>query len=250
MCVNNYDLWHPTKKGCSRAIVTNVARYLSTKLIYSASAVPAWGIVSQTSFGIRLKETCIRLWNPTYQATNDIDVQFTILIMYMDYAIIFGFAVPAMLPLISFVIFMQGAVMHHVVLHLGAKTDRDYRPSFKYLWFSVLMGYLFTSWLFFDGGLDGKWLVLCGIPLCVFVSIIEKWQLVWDFVMGYAGSVFSSLHYCVCVLVGEAAKSDESTLTEMPEMNHPSSRSAADVGQAGSVAGAAQPPAANAIIYV
>jgi len=168
----------------------------------------------------------------------------------MDYAIVFGFAIPAMLPLISFVIFMQGAVMHHVVSHLGAKTDQDYRPSFKYLWFSVLMGYLFTSWLFFDGGLDGRWLVLCGIPVRVFVSIIEKWQLVWDFAMRSAGGVFSSLHHCVWNLVGEAAKSDEIILNAISELDHPCSHPADDVGQAGLVAGAAKHPAVNAVIYI
>ena len=90
--------------------------------------------------------------------------------------------------------------------------------------------------------------MLCGIPVCVFVSIIEKWQLLWDFAMGCAGSVFSSLHYCVWNSVGKTAKSDE--ITFMSELNDPSSRPAADVGQGGLVAGAAKHPAFSAVIYI
>ena len=66
----------------------------------------------------------IRLLNPTYQAT--IDVQFTILIMYMDYASILGFAVPVMLLLIYYcVILMQGPAMQQAVLHFGILVQRQ-----------------------------------------------------------------------------------------------------------------------------
>ena len=120
------------------------------------------------------------------------DVQFVSLIMYWDYAIVFGFVVPVMLPLVSVALFMQGATIHHVVSHFRAHLDRDLRPSLRYLWFSVIMGYMVTSWTFYVGEIHGCWLVLYGIPVCIGVSVIGKWQAVLEKIRHAISGVVSS----------------------------------------------------------
>ena len=170
--VKNVDVcsMHYTAGRCSRAVVQQLSRLLLSKLAYASFLLPAAVLLLHTPFWRRVKETVVRRFNPVYMAAFDVDAEFTGVLMYMEFGLVFGVAIPVILPAIVVVICIQCAVFHHAEEYFLLRVVHDHRPSLYYLWVSVVLGWGFAGWIFFDNDLHGKWLVLSCPPFaCIFL---------------------------------------------------------------------------------
>ena len=59
----------------------------------------------------------------------------------MEYALVFGLAVPVMLPMLVIVLAVQCAVLHFAKEHFLLRVIHNHRPPLSYLWFSAVLGY-------------------------------------------------------------------------------------------------------------
>jgi hypothetical protein len=90
----------------------------------------------------------------------------------MEYALVFGLAVPPILPMLVIVLAVQCAVFHFAKEHLNLTIVHDHRPPLQYLWFSVFLGYLLLAWFFVDNDLHGAGLAICGPPTLVLYMLM------------------------------------------------------------------------------
>ena len=67
---------------------------------------------------VRVKERVAQCFKPTYRANIALDKEFTGLLMYGDYALVFGFALPVVIPMVCVVFAIQTAVLHYAVCTL------------------------------------------------------------------------------------------------------------------------------------
>jgi hypothetical protein len=93
----------------------------------------------------------------------------------MEYALVFGLAIPAMLPMLVIVLAVQCAVLHFAKEHFLLRVIHIHRPPLGYLGFSVCLGYALLAWFFVDNDLHGKGLAVLGPPMLVlYVLLYEK----------------------------------------------------------------------------
>ena len=90
----------------------------------------------------------------------------------MEYALVFGLAVPAMLPMLVIVLAVQCAVLHFAKEHLLLRIIHNHRPPLYYLWFSLVMGCALLAWFFVDNDLHGTGLAVFGPPTLVLCILL------------------------------------------------------------------------------
>jgi hypothetical protein len=151
---------------CSRTVTQELAYLLLSKLMYGAFLLPTLMLLQHVPFCRRVKVAVVRCWNPTYLAAMEVDAEFASLLMYMEYALVFGLAVPAILPILVIVVGIQCAVMQYSSEHLIVHIIHDHQPSLQYLWFSIALGCALVAWLFIDNDLHGTWLAAFGPAGC------------------------------------------------------------------------------------
>ena len=91
---------------------------------------------------------------------------------YLEYALVFGLAIPVKLPVLVIVLAVQCAVFHFAKEHLLLRIIHDHRPPLQYLWFSIFMGYLLLAWFFVDNSLHGVWLAVFGPPTLLLCMLL------------------------------------------------------------------------------
>ena len=92
----------------------------------------------------------------------------------MEYALVFGLAIPVMLPMLVIVLAVQCAVLHFAKEHFMLRVIHSHRPPLNYLWFSAVLGYALLAWFFVDNDLDGKWLAVLGPPTLVVCMLVYE----------------------------------------------------------------------------
>ena len=45
-------------------------------------------------------------------------------------------------------------------------------PSTRYMWVSLVLGYVFLAWFFFECDLCSRWLVVLGMPLAIMITLL------------------------------------------------------------------------------
>jgi hypothetical protein len=90
---------------------------------------------------------------------------------YMEYALIFGLAIPLVLPMLAIVLAVQCAVFHFAKKYLVLRIIHDHRPPLNYLWFSVFLGYLLMACFFVDNDMHGAGLAVGGPPSLVLAML-------------------------------------------------------------------------------
>ena len=102
---------------------------------------------------------------------------------------------PLLIPLVCFSCASHAAVCNLARIKFGASLKcNDVKPSTAYLWVALLLGYSMVSWVFFDCGLHGKWLVVIGMPIATATSA-------WSF--RHLGLEESNVHHGDATLLGE-----------------------------------------------
>ena len=92
----------------------------------------------------------------------------------MEYALVFGLAIPVMLPMLVIVLAVQCAVLHFAKERFLLRVIRIHRPPLGYLWFSVCLGYALSAWFFVDNDLHGTGLAVLGPPTLVLYMLLYE----------------------------------------------------------------------------
>ena len=93
----------------------------------------------------------------------------------MEYALVFGLAIPAILPMLVIVLAFQCAVLHFAKEHFLLRIIHNHRPPLNYLWFSLVLGYALLAWFFVDNDLHGTGLAVGGPPtLMLYMLLYEQ----------------------------------------------------------------------------
>ena len=77
---------------------------------------------------------------------------------------VFGLAIPLMLPMLAIVLAVQCAVFQFARQHFLLRITHDHRPPLQYLWFSVFLGFLLLACFFVDNSMQGAGLAIGGPP--------------------------------------------------------------------------------------
>ena len=92
----------------------------------------------------------------------------------MEYALVFGLAIPVMLPVLVIVLAVQCAVLHFAKEHFLLRVIHNHRPPLNYLWFSAVLGYALLAWFFVDNDLHGTGLAVLGPPTLVLYMLLYE----------------------------------------------------------------------------
>ena len=93
----------------------------------------------------------------------------------MEYALVFGLAIPVMLPMLVIVLAVQCAVLHFAKEHFLLRVIHNHRPPLNYLWFSAVLGYALLAWFFVDNDLHGTRLAVFGPPtLVLYMALYDQ----------------------------------------------------------------------------
>jgi hypothetical protein len=92
----------------------------------------------------------------------------------MEYALVFGLAIPVMLPMLVIVLAVQCAVLHFAKEHFLLRVIHNHRPPLNYLWFSAVLGYALLAWFFVDNELHGTGLAVLGPPTLVLYMLLYE----------------------------------------------------------------------------
>jgi hypothetical protein len=91
---------------------------------------------------------------------------------YLEYALVFGLAIPVILPSLAVVIAVHCAVLHFAREYFCLRVIHEHRPPLHYLWFSVFLGYALVAWVFVDNDLHGWGLAVMGPPISVALALL------------------------------------------------------------------------------
>ena len=90
--------------------------------------------------------------------------------MLLELVLVFGFAVPVMLPVTAAAMLLHALAFELCVQHLGSTLMHEARPPVTYLWFSLALGVGLALWMFWECGWAGRLLLSIGMPLTVTVG--------------------------------------------------------------------------------
>ena len=89
--------------------------------------------------------------------------------MLLEYCLVLGFVVPLILPLTGITFLLHLAVFHRSVEN-GFTLQMNSKPSSLYLCVPFLLGCVLVIWFFWENNLQGKELVIAGVPTMVFAA--------------------------------------------------------------------------------
>ena len=170
----------PVPGRCARFVLEGLGKLMMAKLTFTAFVTPAMSLLLSLPLVRRAEEAALTcLLRRPYTASVSGDTELAGLVMLMDLAFIFGFAIPLVLPLLCIAFAAQLAVHHLSTERLGMEVQYQAKPACRYLAVSVLLGSGLNLWFFIDNRnqVAGEALVTAGIPvgLCVGLAIGAVW---------------------------------------------------------------------------
>eukprot|EP00658_Telonema_sp_P-2_P056833 TRINITY_DN4527_c0_g4_i1.p1 TRINITY_DN4527_c0_g4~~TRINITY_DN4527_c0_g4_i1.p1 ORF type:complete len:1040 (-),score=151.75 TRINITY_DN4527_c0_g4_i1:126-3245(-) len=152
---------------CPRAVVDAIGKLLVDKLLFSACVGPVVAVLRNTAAVRAAREWVAHtlLRQSEYQVTTSLDSEAAGIIMLLELVLVFGCAVPVMIP-----VAMAGFLLHAIAFEINVKCQEAVlkdpeRPPVRYLWFSLLLGTALMGWMFVECGWHGRIVVLVGMPV-------------------------------------------------------------------------------------
>jgi len=165
---------------CPRAMFEMLGLLYVNKLAMAVTVAPLLNLLLGMPFAIRAREWVIRnvLCYRSYVATKSLSREVAGVVMMLELPIIVGVAVPIVVPLACLATALNACMFHSAVKHFGIKLEEQVKASTRYLWFSSLLGYALYAWLFMENDLNGKWLMLLGMPGCALLVLAVPWRFI------------------------------------------------------------------------
>eukprot|EP00656_Telonema_subtile_P056764 TRINITY_DN9156_c0_g1_i2.p1 TRINITY_DN9156_c0_g1~~TRINITY_DN9156_c0_g1_i2.p1 ORF type:complete len:279 (+),score=39.01 TRINITY_DN9156_c0_g1_i2:104-940(+) len=157
---------------CPRAVVEVLGNLLVQKLMFTIFVIPPLVLLISTEQLRRAREWIVQelLRKPEYKVTNSIDQQMVGVAMLIEYPLVLGFCVPALLPLSALALAHSAAVFHCATRHLNLEMSQA-RPSSAYMAMAWVLGCAMNAWFFLACGLYGGYLMAVGMPVSGGVAV-------------------------------------------------------------------------------
>lgn len=153
---------------CSRFVIEGLGQLQLESLVTAAFVGPALMLLLSFPAVRQGKDAAIQclFCNPNYTSFASLDTETAAVVMWMDLALIFGFAVPLVLPLLCLAFAGHLAVFHLAREQLGMQVKYDATPPCHYLLLSLVLGCGLNMAFFMDNEdrVAGAHLVYVGIP--------------------------------------------------------------------------------------
>ena len=175
MCCSNWDKFfsenvasRSSASFCSRAVVTSLGTLIIQKLLFGVFLHAPLMLLSYTARCQRGKQWLVRTVcnKKDYTPTKSIDREIASVWVMLEYPIVLGTCIPVLIPLACANLAQSALAFSFARRHLGMELSNQAQPSHVYLWVSLVLGLMFTSWFFLDCNLHGQYLVFLGTPLC------------------------------------------------------------------------------------
>lgn len=103
------------------------------------------------------------------------------MIMLLELMMVFGFVMPALLPMTAVAMFLHALAFEVCVKHQGATLKFEARPPFRFLWVSLGLGAGLVLWMFVECELAGRNLVFVGVPVSAVLggltpALLTRWH--------------------------------------------------------------------------
>ena len=162
-----------SRKQCPRAIVDVLGQLLISKMTFSAFVGPVLALILNAVTPVRAAKTWLfRKCNPEYQPSTSLDSEIAGVVMLMEIPLVLGFCVPYLIPLAAISFAAHAAVFHTCVSKFDMALTDAASPSTRYMWVSLVLGYVFLAWFFFECDLCSRWLVILGMPLAIMITLL------------------------------------------------------------------------------
>eukprot|EP00658_Telonema_sp_P-2_P056832 TRINITY_DN4527_c0_g2_i5.p1 TRINITY_DN4527_c0_g2~~TRINITY_DN4527_c0_g2_i5.p1 ORF type:complete len:309 (-),score=39.16 TRINITY_DN4527_c0_g2_i5:170-1096(-) len=159
---------------CPRAVVDSLGKLIVDKMLFVACVGPVRSLLINTARVRAAIEWVAHkiLRRPNYRVSTSLDAETAGVLMIMELVLVFGFAVPVLLP-ITVMSFLLHAVAFQVNINSqGTTFEREDQHPVEYLWFSLLLGAGLTAWMFAECEWVGRILVLAGMPVCAVLGVL------------------------------------------------------------------------------
>eukprot|EP00658_Telonema_sp_P-2_P081305 TRINITY_DN8299_c0_g6_i1.p1 TRINITY_DN8299_c0_g6~~TRINITY_DN8299_c0_g6_i1.p1 ORF type:complete len:507 (+),score=86.56 TRINITY_DN8299_c0_g6_i1:81-1601(+) len=163
------DVCHPPYRPhgeCPRAVVAALGKLLLDKILFAACVGPFRSLLVNAAVVRGATEWVARnVFRQTdYELKIELDAEAAGVVMLLELALVFGFAVPLLLPVTALAFWLHAIAFQVNVRHQGSSFNLEATPPVKYLWFSLLLGVALVAWMFVECGWAGRWLILVGMP--------------------------------------------------------------------------------------
>ena len=178
----------PAPGRCSRFVIEGLGELMVAKLAFTAFITPALTLLlslPRVRGAMEAAKAWLRRGRPQGEEAETApsmsgDTELAGVVMLMDLALIFGFAIPLLLPLLCVAFAAQLAVFHLCTTRFGMTMEYHARPACRYLAVSVLLGSGLNVWFFVDNGSQvvGEAFVVWGVPvgLCLGLAAGVVWH--------------------------------------------------------------------------
>lgn len=173
--VTHKDICEPSyssDSSCPRAVIEVLGTLLIGKLTFAICVGTVMLLLSMLPAVRACGESLIQKLRPTYVMSKDMDTEVAGLVMYMDLALLMGFSVPLLVPLIAILLAIHAVLFQVGLTKLDLKLKNEAYPPINYLWVSLALGWGLHVWLFFEAGWNSKWLVLFGMPAAPCIVVV------------------------------------------------------------------------------
>ena len=154
---------------CSRTVISTIGSLVTDKLFSAAFLSLFVAYVLKTDLGRTVTNGFKNIfsgksWDNRRENTIDIDVVVAGVILLLEYCFVLGVMFPLILPLTAITLGCKIIAFKHA-MRQGFKPANNARPSLRYLYSFVLLGYALLVWVYVSNDLHGQILVIVGVPL-------------------------------------------------------------------------------------
>ena len=154
---------------CSHFLIESLGDLFISKLVFAAFVSPVLVVLRNLPCAVRAQESVMLMFKRQgYKPSLSLDTEVVLLAMMLDEVLVFGLAVPVIVPLACLAALVRLAVVQLVTGRLGMPVHKKKYAGLLRVNFvvSLLLGAAFNLWFFIDN--DRKLnsvLVYIGIPL-------------------------------------------------------------------------------------
>ena len=172
VCVPGYEAAGPGR--CSRAVIAGVGELMVAKLMVTAFIAPTVSLLLTFPTVVRAYERGVQIFRPAYKKSASLDVELAGAIMLMELCMVWGLAVPLVLPLVCVSFASHLAVFHLSVVEHDVEVKYETKPPVWYLIVSVCLGSTLNMWFYIDNAtqIEGEYLVYIGVPASLVLGLV------------------------------------------------------------------------------
>lgn len=155
---NHVDICSPPYKEtgkCARTVLDILGGLVTSKLLFAAFVAPVFSVIQSEPLIMKRYVQLRRCLKPGYMYSKDLILEMTSVVQYVEYALLFGVAIPIIVPLAALAVVKNLLVIHHELHTQEYPISREVAFTSQYLWLCQALGMAWVMWLYMSNGLSG-----------------------------------------------------------------------------------------------